>query len=123
MRSSLRTLSPAFASPATLALALCLLAPPVLHHHGHDHVPTASLVGAPCAGAGTVPHLHAAVTHPAPACPACAAGPARDGVPISAGLVLPPGATEALPPASVAAPHSAETPTPRSRAPPAALPV
>ena len=50
MRSSLRTLSPAGARPATLALVLCLLAPPVLHHHGHDHVVTATLVGAPCAG-------------------------------------------------------------------------
>jgi hypothetical protein len=123
MRSSLRTPSPVAARPAALALALCLLAPPVLHHHGHDHVPTATLVGAPCPGAATVPHLHAAVTHPAPPCPACAAGPTWAGVPTFAGLVLPPRAAEGLPEARAAAQVGAEIAAPRSRAPPATLPV
>jgi hypothetical protein len=74
----------------TLALALCLLAPPLVHTHGAHHVPIATIDGQACTSDGAAVHLHAATIQPAPGCPACAAGPTWAGVPAQAASARPP---------------------------------
>ena len=118
MRSSLRSAA-ALVRLGTLALAVCLLAPPLGHNHGSHHVPVATIDGQPCSGGEATAHLHAASIEPAPACPACAAGPTWAGVPAHTGSVRPPVFAEPITLRLAARVGTDHRPTRRSRAPPA----
>ena len=118
MRCSLRSAG-AIARLGPLALAICLLAPPLLHHHGSHSVPIATIDGQPCTGDDASAHLHAASVRPAPACPACAAGPTWAGVPAEAEGVSPAAVAEPLGLLLATRSGTDLGPARRTRAPPA----
>ena len=80
MRSSLRSDTHA-GRQAVLALAVCLIAPPLAHNHSGQHAPITTITGQPCLSSGDNGHLHPATARSAPACPACAAGPSSAAAP------------------------------------------
>jgi len=118
MRSSLRS-APTLARLGPLALAVCLLAPPLAHSRSPHHVPIATIEGQPCTSSDAAAHLHAASVRPAPRCAACAAGPTWVGVKAQAEGVLPPAIAGPLRLLLATGVGADLGPTRRSRAPPA----
>jgi len=100
------------------ALAVCLVAPPLLHTHASHSIPIATIAGQACTGGDAAAHLHAVSVRPAPACPACAAGPGASSA-LTASVDTGP-TTPSVPLAGMAArpdPGARRAPA-RSRAPP-----
>ena len=117
MRGSLRSGNPAGPLIAA-ALAACLNVPSLPHTHGPHPAPTASVTGEACRSVGSSEHLHPASTHPAPPCPACAAGSAQASVIAPADELAPSACDEELAAAVPESTHESSLPSPRPRAPP-----
>jgi hypothetical protein len=117
MRSSLRS-GGVPGRVAALALALCLVAPPLAHTHTGAHVPTAKVAGLACPVGGSHLHLHPAATTAAPPCPACAAGPTSVSAPAPHDEVRASAGSEPVPAAALSFPPDIRRAPSRSRAPP-----
>jgi hypothetical protein len=117
MRSSLRS-GGVRGRLAALALALCLVAPPLAHAHTGPHLPTAKVAGRACSGGGDQLHLHPATTSEAPPCPACAAGPTSVSAPAPHDDFRPPTVSEQAATAAPAPSTDGRCARTRSRAPP-----
>ncbi len=120
MRNSLRSDGGA-GRLVVLAVALCLIAPPLAHNHDGERTPVSAIAGQPCSSGGDSGHLHPASLKSAPACPACAAGPSASST-LAAGVEIGP-TTPGVPLAGLTTrpgPGARRAPA-RSRAPPCLL--
>jgi len=117
MRSSLRSDTHA-GRLAVLALAVCLIAPPLAHNHGSQPTLITTITGQPCSSSGDNGHLHPATARSAPACPACAAGPSSAAAPAPHDSLHSSASSEPVATLTLAATADAHRSHPRSRAPP-----